>query len=219
MTHATQVVDPAVAYLVTSVLEGVVTRGTGRVLNEDGHLGVIAGKTGTTSDYRDGWFIAYTPSLVVGVWVGYDDGRSLQMTGASAALPIAESFLNQVSPEEGWPPFEVPDGVTEANAGNGDGMLPAECGTREVFLVGTEPSDDSCEPAPDRRWQGLQDWGEALARRAERLLQGLIVQRQVAAFAGRPLASLPVRPAAARRSWPAGYSTITLPVIFGWIEQ
>ncbi len=177
-TNTAQVVDPAVAYLVTSALEGVVTRGTGRALNEDGHLGVVAGKTGTTSDYRDGWFIAYTPSLAVGVWVGYDDGRSLQMTGASAALPIAEGFLNQVSPEGGWPPFDVPDGVTEARAGNGDGMLRAECGAREVFLTGTEPPDNSCESPPERRWQGLHDWGEALARRAERLLEGLIVRRQ-----------------------------------------
>jgi penicillin-binding protein 1B len=84
-----QVVDPAVAYLVTSSLQGVVTRGTARALNPDGRYGEIAAKTGTSNDWRDAWFIAYTPTLVVGVWVGYDDGRSLNLTGAAAALPIA----------------------------------------------------------------------------------------------------------------------------------
>jgi penicillin-binding protein 1B len=177
-THVAQVVDPAVAYLVTSALEGVVARGTGRALNEDGHLGAIAGKTGTTSDWRDAWFVAYSSSLVVGVWVGFDDGHSLQMTGASAALPIASSFLAQVTPSDGWEPFEVPDGITEANIDNGDGASQSECGSREVFLTGTEPADAGCSPFNGRSWQGVQEWGEALARRAERLIEGLMARRQ-----------------------------------------
>ena len=175
--HRSQVADPAAAYLVTSALQGVVSRGTGRALNEDGHLGAIAGKTGTTSDWRDAWFIAYTSSLVVGVWVGYDDGRSLQMTGAAAALPIASSFLAQVSPQEGWEPFPIPDGVVEGEGG-GVGGIESECGTREVFLAGTEPSESNCSPFEGRSWQGVQDWGEALARRAQRLIEGLITRRQ-----------------------------------------
>jgi penicillin-binding protein 1B len=177
-TRATQVVDPAVAYLVTSALEGVVTRGTGRALNEDGHLGGVAGKTGTTSDWRDAWFVAYTSSLVVGVWVGYDDGRSLQMTGASAALPIAQGFLNQVTPDGGWPSFEVPDGIAQGTAGGDDGMSPSNCGSHEVFLAGTEPPESTCSPFEMPSWQGAHDWGEQLARRARQLIEGLIARRR-----------------------------------------
>lgn len=174
---APQVVDPAVAYLVTSALQGVTSRGTAQSLNDDGHLGAIAGKTGTTSDWRDAWFVAYSSEIVVGVWVGYDDGRSLQMTGASAALPIVSSFLEQVTPDGGWAPFEVPDGVVEAEVG-GDGAVAVECGTREVFLTGTEPSESGCSGFQFHGWQGAQEWGEALARRAQRLIEGLIARKQ-----------------------------------------
>ena len=173
----TAVADPAATYLVTSALQGVVTRGTGRALNEDGRFGAIAGKTGTSNDWRDAWFIAYSPSLVVGVWVGYDDGRSLQMTGAAAALPIAESFLAQATPEDGWEPFEVPDGVTEAYAGSSDGSSMGECGTQEVFLTGTEPAETDCSPGDLHIWRGAEDLGAAIARGARRLLEGLLARQ------------------------------------------
>src|ERR1019366_9417430 len=176
--HVAQVADPAVTYLVTSALEGVVTRGTGRSMNQDGHLGAIAGKTGTTSDWRDGWFVAYSSSLVVGVWVGFDDGQSLQMTGASAAMPIVSSFLEQVTPDGGWEPFPVPDGITEANVAVDDGASSSDCGTREVFLAGTEPAERDCASSETRSWRGVQDWGEALAQRAQRLIEGLLARRQ-----------------------------------------
>lgn len=176
--HVAQVADPAVTYLVTSALEGVVTRGTGRSMNQDGHLGAIAGKTGTTSDWRDAWFVAYSSSLVVGVWVGFDDGQSLQMTGASAAMPIVSSFLEQVTPDGGWEPFPVPDGITEADVAADDGASMSECGSREVFLAGTEPAERDCASSETRSWRGVQDWGEALAQRAQRLIEGLLARRQ-----------------------------------------
>jgi len=90
-TTATRVADPAAAYLVTSALQGVIERGTGRALSAQGHEGAIAGKTGTSNNGRDAWFIAYSPTLVVGVWVGYDDARDLHMTGANAALTALAS--------------------------------------------------------------------------------------------------------------------------------
>ncbi len=176
-TRVTQVADSATTYLVTSALQGVVTRGTGRALNGDGHLGAIAGKTGTSNDWRDAWFIAYSPTLVVGVWVGYDDGRSIQMTGAMAALPIAERFLDEATPEKGWQQFEVPDGVTEAYAGTGVGASEGDCGTREVFLAGTEPAESDCSTITIHGWRGAEEWGAALVRNAGRLLEGLIAQR------------------------------------------
>jgi penicillin-binding protein 1B len=158
-----QVVDSAVAFLVTSSLEGVVTRGTGRALDVDDHLGGIAGKTGTSSDWRDAWFIAYSPDIVVGVWVGFDDQRSLHMTGAGAALPVVASFLAQVTPDGGWPAFEQPAGVTEANVIGPDGAS-GDCDTREVFLDGTQPPDAECMPVDLPDWGAVQRWSRGLAR-------------------------------------------------------
>ncbi len=113
----------------------------------------------------------------MGVWVGYDDGRSLRMTGASAALPIVASFLAQAEPADGWSDFEVPDGVTEAYAGTGEGSSVDECGTQEVFLTGTEPDERGCSPFEGRGWREARDWGETLARGARRLIEGLIARQ------------------------------------------
>ncbi len=170
--EATRVIDPAVAYLVTSTLEGVVARGTGRALNAGGRFEGIAGKTGTSNNWRDAWFVAYTPSLVVGVWVGFDDGRSLRMTGASAALPIVARFLDEATTDEPWESFEVPDGITEGYVAAG-GWL-SECGSREIFLAGTEPSGDACFRFEMPDWDEHGDWERALRRRAARFLEDLL---------------------------------------------
>jgi penicillin-binding protein 1B len=170
---SSHVLDPAVAYLVTSTLEGVVARGTGRALNQDGRFGAIAGKTGTSNDWRDAWFIAYSPSLVVGVWVGFDDGRSLGMTGAGAALPIVARFLSEARSGEGWDSFEVPEGITEGYLTLADGGWYSQCGSREFFLQGTEPAGDSCMPFELPHWEVPRDWGRELRRRAARLLEAL----------------------------------------------
>lgn len=172
---ATQVVNPAVAYLVTSTLEGVVTRGTGRALNGSGRYRSVAGKTGTSNDWRDAWFVAYTPSLVVGAWVGFDDGRSLGMTGAGAALPIVARFLDDIDTGEDWDSFEVPDGITERYIAREDGGWLSECGEREVFLEGTEPSGgDACLPFRLPGWSEVREWGGALTRGAARFLEELL---------------------------------------------
>jgi penicillin-binding protein 1B len=169
-----QVVDPAVAYLVTTMLEGVVHRGTGHALDADDHLGGIAGKTGTSNDWRDAWFIAYSPDLVVGAWVGFDDERPLRMTGATAALPVVASFLAQVSPEDGWPAFEVPDGVVGRYDGS-ESDESADCGGNEVFLEGTGPSDDGdCRPMEIRGIRGLEQLDDRLQRSTARWLGRLL---------------------------------------------
>jgi len=170
------VVDPAVAYLVTSTLEGVVTRGTGRALNGNGRFEGIAGKTGTSNDWRDAWFIAYSPSLVVGVWVGFDDGRSLGLPGAALALPIVASFLEAAASDEGWESFEMPDGVTEGYVQLAGGGWPWECGAREVFLEGTEPEGRGCFQFELPSWERYQEWGEELERKAARIVERLIAQ-------------------------------------------
>jgi penicillin-binding protein 1B len=172
---ARQVVDPAVAYLVTSTLEGVVARGTGRALNASGRYQSVAGKTGTSNDWRDAWFVAYTPSLVVGAWVGFDDGRSLGTTGAGAALPIVARFLDGIDTGEDWDSFEVPDGITERYIAREDGGWLSECGEREIFLTGTEPAGSgSCLPWRFPDWGDVREWGGALTRGAARFLEELL---------------------------------------------
>ncbi len=156
------VLDPRVAYLVTSALQGVVSNGTGRALAS---RGAVAGKTGTSNDWRDAWFVAYTPSLVVGVWVGHDDGRSLQRTGATAALPIVARFLAEGAPRAGRERFEMPAGIVEAATTSGGGWF-ATCGRPELFLEGTEPSTRGCVDFH------LTDWvDDRMVERLERLIE------------------------------------------------
>ena len=83
-------------------------RGTGHPLRALGYRGPVAGKTGTTNDGRDAWFVGYTPELVAAVWVGFDDGRPLGLTGARAALP-PQPFPNRRADANGATPTDCPD--------------------------------------------------------------------------------------------------------------
>lgn len=105
------VMNPYTAYQITSMLEGVVQRGTAKKLQEVGKP--IAGKTGTTNDERDAWFIGYTPDLVVGVYVGYDRPRPMGKgeTGGSLAAPIVAQFMKYALKDVSATPFRVPSGV------------------------------------------------------------------------------------------------------------
>jgi len=177
-----RVADPAVAYLVTSALEGVIQHGTGRSLDADGRFGTLAGKTGTSNDLRDAWFVVYSPALVVGVWVGFDDGRSLGLTGAGAALPIVARFLDRAALDDHSSSFEVPDGVEFAHVrGEGDGQgWFADCGGREVFLAGTAPESE-CDGGrfPERIWGAdWEDRGSRAGRVVARLLERLLERRR-----------------------------------------
>src|SRR5206468_10382673 len=84
--ESAQVVSPAEAWLVTSLLKGVVTSGTGSAVRSSGLPDVVAGKAGPTNDGRDAWFVGYTPRLLALVWVGFDGGHPHGMSGARAAL-------------------------------------------------------------------------------------------------------------------------------------
>ncbi len=170
----THPVDPAEAYLVTSGLEGVIARGTGRGLAELAPWGGLAGKSGTSNDWRDAWFVAYTPTLVVGVWVGYDDGRSLGLSGARAALPIVGRFLRDVFERDGPASFEVPEGVVMARGSSrSDGWVSWACGGEpEVYLSGTEP-EDRCEA-----YERPEVWSGALSALRERAALELIERLQ-----------------------------------------
>jgi penicillin-binding protein 1B len=152
-----QVFDPAETYLVTSALRGAVERGTGRSLRSLGVSGPVAAKSGTTNQFRDAWFIGYTPSLTVGVWVGFDDGRSIGLSGSRAALPIFGQFLVDAKSTYGGAEFDIPYGLEVADVNHETGLLggPGCGGEPEVFLSGTAP-ENSCSPywGSTRRYRG-----------------------------------------------------------------
>lgn len=137
-----QVVSPQAAYLVTSLLKGVVEQGTAKKARALGLTGVVAGKTGTTDGFRDAWFVGYTPDLAIGVWVGFDGGQELKLTGAQAALPIWTDFAKRVVPASS-PDFTVPSGVVVKALDPQTGQLATDrcpATVTEVFIEGTEPT-------------------------------------------------------------------------------
>jgi len=116
-------VDPRSAFLVTWALQGVMDRGTGRSVRDDGILFPVAGKTGTSDGYRDSWFVGYTPEMVCAVWAGYDSGGSTGLTGATGALRIWSRFMRSIRPGGGSSPFPVPEGVTIVEIDPESGLL------------------------------------------------------------------------------------------------
>ncbi len=145
-----QVFDPAEAYLITSALRGAVERGTGSSLRSLGFRGPVAAKSGTTNNFRDAWFIGYTPTLTVGVWVGFDDARRMGISGSRAALPIFGQLLVDARGTYGDEEFPVPYGLEVVNVERETGLLggPGCRGETEVFLRGTAP-ETSCSAG---RW-------------------------------------------------------------------
>ncbi len=116
-------VDPRAAYLVTHALEGVLDRGTARSARDAGLSFPAAGKTGTTDDFRDSWFVGYTPDLVCAVWVGRDSGRSSGLSGAAGALRIWTRFMKTVYPSGSRRAFTVPPGIATAEIDPESGLL------------------------------------------------------------------------------------------------
>ena len=152
-----QAVSPQAAYLATSLMKGVVSRGTAAKAPLLGLRGVVAGKTGTTDSYRDAWFIGYTPDLVIGLWVGFDEERPIRLSGAQAALPIWVDVARQVIPAES-PEFQVPQGIVRREIDPQTGQLAtSKCPERvaEVFIEGTEPSV-YCEVHGSSLWERLK---------------------------------------------------------------
>ncbi|WP_297002021.1 MULTISPECIES: penicillin-binding protein 1A [unclassified Thalassospira] len=140
-----QLTDPASAFQMVHIMEGVISRGTGRRIAELGYP--LAGKTGTTNDSRDAWFVGFSPDLAVGVYVGFDDNRSLgdKEQGASAAAPIWKEFMRGALEGTKAIPFRTPPGIrmvrVEARTG-----LPARPGDQDViweaFKPGTIPASN-----------------------------------------------------------------------------
>lgn len=155
--------DPATAFLMNSLLESVTKEGTARSLKSLGVSFPTAGKTGTTNDGRDAWFVGYTSSLLAGVWVGDDQNRALKLTGAKDALPLWASFMKEAAADRPGEPFTRPDSVVEVLVCPASGMV-ARSGCpgkhAEMFLVGTEPRS---ECALHR--SGLVGWLQRMLRK------------------------------------------------------
>jgi penicillin-binding protein 1A len=134
-----QVIDPMTAYQITSMMEGVVQRGTATVVKEVGkHL---AGKTGTTNDAKDVWFVGFSPDLAVGVFMGYDRPRSLgdSATAGQYAAPIFRDFMKVALKDKPDTPFRIPAGIKLISVDPSSGLRGS--GMVEAFKPGTAPPD------------------------------------------------------------------------------
>ena len=170
-----QVLTPQEAYLLIHLLEGVVEEGTGRGVRSLGVSRPVAGKTGTSSDYRDAWFVGFTPDLLALVWVGFDqdvldhnrdsketskvDQGKAHLTGAAAAVPIWADFIKQAT--EGLPPsdFVVPPGIIFEKINPDTGLVSTfRCpeGVEEAFIKGTQPTE-RCAPSTGLT-KGVWQW-------------------------------------------------------------
>ncbi|MBG0799584.1 penicillin-binding protein 1A [Methylocystis sp. L43] len=137
-----QVLDPLTAYQITSIMEGVIQRGTGVSIRSVGkHL---AGKTGTTNDAKDLWFVGFSPDLAVGVFIGYDRPRSLgsHAQAAQFAAPIFRDFMTVALKDKPDTPFRVPPGIKLISIDVHSGLRSSGAGTiLEAFKPGTAPPD------------------------------------------------------------------------------
>ncbi|MFN3890486.1 MAG: penicillin-binding protein 1A [Beijerinckiaceae bacterium] len=137
-----QVLDPLTAYQMTSILEGVVQRGTAQVLKSVGKR--LGGKTGTTNEAKDVWFVGFAPDLAVGVFMGYDRPRSLggSATAGRYAAPIFRDFMMQALKDKPDVPFRVPPGIKLVSVNPGSGTRASGAGSiLEAFKPGTGPPE------------------------------------------------------------------------------
>ena len=163
--EARPVIGAPEAYVVTSLLEGVINTGTAASARAAGVPGAVAGKTGTTNEGRDAWFVGYSPNLLALVWVGFDDGTPAGLSGSEGALPIWSEFMRQALDIYPGGAFPEPAGIAHAKVDVTTGRrATAFCPlvTTEVFLAGTEPSP--CEEHGgipeqiERWWEKFRGW-------------------------------------------------------------
>jgi penicillin-binding protein 1B len=140
-----RLITPAEAFVMTRMLRDVVQEGTARSLQWRGVTWPVAGKTGTTNDFRDAWFVGYTPDILALVWVGFDNGDPIEATGAAAALPIWADLMNAIPQYRSETDFNMPEGVEKILVCSVTGLR-AVAGCPEpsevYFLAGHTPSED-----------------------------------------------------------------------------
>jgi penicillin-binding protein 1B len=139
-----RLIPPAEAFIMTAMLRSVVKEGTARSLKWRGVTWPVAGKTGTTNDFRDAWFVGYTPDILALVWVGFDNGDTIAATGAAAALPIWADLMNAIPQYRSETEFKAPRGVEKISVCSVTGLIAvADCPdpTEEYFLAGHTPTE------------------------------------------------------------------------------
>ena len=147
-----QVLDPVTAYQIVSMAQGVVERGT--AATAVGSLGIpLAGKTGTTTDFKDAWFVGFSPDLAVGVWTGFDRPRNMGEgeSGGHVAAPIFGAFMRDALANVPPTPFRIPAGVRLVRIDYMTGLLPGPSTTQtilEAFRPGTEPTNTVASGSP-----------------------------------------------------------------------
>lgn len=143
MGRARQVAQPGPTFLVTNMMRSVLTEGTGAGARAAGFTLDAAGKSGTTNDLRDAWFVGFTPELLTVVWVGLDDNTPVGLSGSQAALPIWTQFMKRALAGHKSQAFPVPEGVTFVDIDKDTGQRAGPFCERvmnEAFVVGTEPN-------------------------------------------------------------------------------
>jgi penicillin-binding protein 1A len=154
-----EAISKETAHVMTDLLRAVIQEGTGwriKALKRP-----AAGKTGTTNELRDAWFIGYTPSLVTGTWVGYDNRKPMGKgeTGSRAASPIWLYFMSQVLKDQAVEDFPVPEGVVFAKIDSKTGLLASPHSQKTVFQAfkeGTEPTEYTPRPQAAKSGQFSQ---------------------------------------------------------------
>jgi membrane carboxypeptidase/penicillin-binding protein len=140
-----RVAEEGATFVLTNILQGVIERGTATSIRKAGFTGVAAGKTGTSDNARDAWFVGFTPNLVAGVWVGFDDNSPMGLTGGGVAAPIWADFMKcsaQYSAEASFipppsvrfVPIDVATGLLAGDRCAPEGVI------KEVFVKGSEPT-------------------------------------------------------------------------------
>ncbi len=158
-----RLISPAKAYIISSMLRSAVVEGTGKALRQYGIAFPAAGKTGTTSNYRDAWFIGYTPDLLALVWVGFDNGDPIHSSGSQAALPIWAELMNSIPHHISGTWFTMPPGVVKRKICPDSGLLPIPfvCPEeKEEFFVTENVPEENCSVHKiqilDRLMKGLK---------------------------------------------------------------
>jgi penicillin-binding protein 1B len=139
-----EVARPETTFLVTNMMRSVLNEGTGASARSAGFTFDAAGKSGTTNDLRDAWFVGFTPELLTVVWVGFDDNTPVGLTGSQAALPIWTDFMKAALAGRENVQFQAPDGISWADIDRDTGKLALPGCPRtisEAFIAGTEPGD------------------------------------------------------------------------------
>jgi membrane carboxypeptidase/penicillin-binding protein len=137
-----RVAPASLTYVMNDILKDVVRQGTAAGVRSRGFERPFAGKTGTTNDYRDAWFIGYSPRILTLVWLGFDDNHTLRLSGSDAAVPVWASYMNTIIGTVPEVDFKRPDTVVEREIDSETGMLatPWCPHTRlEVYVRSTEP--------------------------------------------------------------------------------